>query len=169
MFTLLKGDCEHCGQAYRYSLLNAGFSDCSYAYCDACGKLATVNYSSSFLLRMPPITVPHQAIDETWEPFLRPCDCGGHFRHNASPRCLVCMEPLSADHAAAHIDSNFVSGGRGWHWQGNWTDTYCIDIEDPAHPGVPRQVNDPFFERKTKTATEPAAKGWFGRLFKSGE
>ena len=46
MFSLHKGDCEHCCRTYHYMLLHAGFGDFSYAYCDACGMLATFHYSN---------------------------------------------------------------------------------------------------------------------------
>jgi hypothetical protein len=168
MFSLLKGDCEHCGQVYRYQMLDASFSDCSYSYCDTCGRLAIVSYSSGFLVSMPPASTPHQVIDATWEPFLRPCACGGHFRRNAAPRCLICLKELSAAHAATHIERNFPAGGRAWRWQGTWTGAYCIDIEDPAHPGVMRQVENPFLDNKAKAESErQERKGFFSRLFKS--
>ncbi len=172
MFSLLKGDCEHCGQAYRYSLLDASFSDCSYAYCDTCGQLAIISYSSSYMVSVPPISTPHQVIDVAWEPFLRACACGGAFRRGASPRCMVCRAELSATHAAAHIERNFTAGGRNWRWQGNWTGSYCIDIEDPAHPGATRHVENPFRDPKARNgdvaqAEPPARQGLFSRLFKS--
>lgn len=163
MFSLLKGDCEHCGRAYHYSLLHAGFGDYSYAYCDSCGTLATVGYNSSFLLNMPLISAPHQVIDAEWEPFLRPCNCGGHFRKAASPRCVFCNAMLSPDHAASHIERNFIARGRGWRWQRNWTDLYCMDIADPDRPGEMRQVSDPFIERKSNS-NSPEKKRWFGLL-----
>ncbi|MDR3742058.1 MAG: hypothetical protein P4L40_23805 [Terracidiphilus sp.] len=170
MFSLFKGDCEHCGRDYRYSLVDASFSDCSYAYCDTCGKLATVSYANSFLLRMPPISTPHQVIDAAWEPFLRPCACGGHFRRGAAPRCMTCLAELSPEHAAGHIERNFLPAARGWHWQRNWTGAYCLDIEDPATPGIVRQIENPFFHSKTRSEIEPAAKpGFFSRLFKSNQ
>jgi hypothetical protein len=31
------GHCEHCNKAFVYYLINNGFSDSAYAYCDACG------------------------------------------------------------------------------------------------------------------------------------
>jgi hypothetical protein len=170
MFSLLKGDCEHCGQTYRYSLLDSEFSDCSYAYCDTCGRLATVSYSSSFLLSMPPTQAPHQVIDEAWEAFLRPCECGGHFRRSAAPRCVVCVKPLSAEYAAEHIQRNFITGNRTWHWQGNWSDKYCIIIEDPKHPGRQRLVTNPFLDAKSKAElVERESGSWFGKLFKSSK
>ncbi len=46
MVIVKKGDCEHCGRLYRYSLWHSGFGDNSYAYCDDCGMLALLNYSN---------------------------------------------------------------------------------------------------------------------------
>jgi hypothetical protein len=159
MFTLHKGDCEHCYRTYHYTLLHAGFGDYSYAYCDSCGKLATVNYSSSFLVNLPPISAPHQVIDISWEPFIRPCDCGGHFRAEASPRCVFCNLVLSAEHAAGHIERNSVGARRGWRWQGNWKDLYCIAMEDPRAPGVLLQATNPYIEDRPKPSEEKPPKG----------
>jgi hypothetical protein len=162
MFTLHKGDCEHCCRVYHYTLLHAGFGDYSYAYCDCCGMLATFGYSSSFLLTLPRLTNQHQVIDPAWEPFILPCGCGGHFRSEASPRCVFCKEPLSAEHAAPHIERNSVGAGRGWRWQKNWTETYCIALEDPKSPGSLRQVNSPFRDRLSHEDKPAAKKGWTG-------
>jgi hypothetical protein len=172
MFSLLRGECDHCGRAYRYSLLDAAFSDCSYAYCNTCGVLAIINYSSSYIMSMPQISTPHQVIDSAWEPYLRPCACGGQFRSGAAPRCMVCRRELSAVNATTHIERNFIAGSRTWSWQRNWTGSYCIDIESPALPGVPRHVENPFRDMKTKSneavpAAEPSKRGLLGRLFKS--
>ncbi|HUD57671.1 MAG TPA: hypothetical protein VMR02_20745 [Terracidiphilus sp.] len=150
MFALHKGDCEHCFRTFRYTLLHAGFGDFSYAYCDSCGKLATFNRSDSILVRLPPPSAPHQVIDPEWEPYLDTCLCGGSFRSGASPRCVFCNSVLSAEHAATHIERNTVGSGRGWHWQGNWTDLYCIALEDPKDPGSLRQIEDPYLERKAR-------------------
>ena len=163
MFALHKGDCEHCTRAYRYTLLHAGFGDFSYAYCDTCGMLATFNYSNSFLVNLPPASVPHQVIDPEWEPFINPCECGGHFRADASPRCVFCSSVLSAEHAATHIERNTIGAGRGWHWQGNWTDLYCIAMEDPRDPGSLRQVEDHFLE--TRSRPGKPRKGIWSQVF----
>lgn len=163
MFALHKGDCEHCLRTFRYTLLHAGFGDFSYAYCDACGMLATFSYSSSFLVKLPPSSETHQVIDSAWEPFIEPCACGGAFRSGAAPRCVHCTAPLSPQHAAAHIERNAIGAGRGWHWQGNWTDTYCIALEDPRDPGTLRQLEDPFLERRSRTGKPQ--KGIWSQIF----
>ena len=145
VLTFHKGDCEHCSRIFHYTLLHAGFGDYSYAYCDSCGALATIDYSCSMMTTLPPISVPHQVIDAAWEPYLRPCQCGGHFRRGAFPRCVHCNQPLSAEHAAIHVERNSVGAPRGWRWQRNWTDEYCIALEDPNQPGSLCQEHDPFF------------------------
>ena len=53
MVIVKKGDCEHCGRLYRYSLWHSGFGDNSYAYCDDCGMLALLNYSNPYRSRIP--------------------------------------------------------------------------------------------------------------------
>jgi hypothetical protein len=159
MFTMHKGDCEHCCRVYNYSLLHAGFGDFSYAYCDSCGILATFNYSSSFFLSLPRLTNQHQVIEQSWEPFILPCGCGGHFRGGVSPRCVFCHEAFSAEYAAHHVERNSVGAGRGWRWQKNWTDVYCMALEDPQNPGTLRQVSDPFADRVPREG-KPAKKGW---------
>ncbi len=159
MFTLHRGDCEHCCRVYRYTLLHAGFGDYSYAYCDSCGTLATFSYSSGFLLNLPHLQAQHQAIDPSWEPFIAECACGGHFRSNASPHCVYCNGTLSAEHAAPHIERNSVGAGRGWRWQRNWSDVYCMALEDPHNPGTLRQVIDPFADRFSQSE-KSARKGW---------
>lgn len=146
MFTLQKGDCEHCARSYRYALLNAVFGDFFYAYCDTCGALATIGSTNSKLLTMPKTDKSNQAIIPEWEPYLRACVCGGTFRRGASPRCIYCDQVLSAVFAAAHIEKNTIGAPRGWHWQRNWADTYCLAIEDPKNPGKLRQIVDPFLE-----------------------
>jgi hypothetical protein len=158
MFTLQKGDCEHCARSYHYALLSAVFGDFSYAYCDSCGALATIGFNNSMMLTMPKTEATHQAIIAEWEPFLRACICGGAFRRGAAPRCLYCNEPLSADYAASHIEKNTVGAPRGWHWQRNWTGTYCLAMEDSKSPGNLRQIVDPFLRGE---GDNPRKKKWY--------
>ncbi len=143
MVIVKKGDCEHCGRFYRYSLWHSGFGDNSYAYCDDCGMLATINYEHPTVVGFPPLSTQYAEIDESWESLLRPCACGGEFRKGASPRCPSCNEPLSAAHAAGHIEGQAKGAGKGWHWQRNWSGVYCMAIDDPQNPGTPLQMVDP--------------------------
>ncbi len=160
MFTLQKGDCEHCGRTFHLALLNASFGDYSYAYCDTCGTLATIGYTSGTLLKMPKPSASHQVIDREWEPFLRPCSCGGRFRCDAAPRCVFCTQPLSAEYAASHIERNTIGATRGWRWQRNWTDVFCLALEDPKSPGTLRQVSDPF-SHPDSDKNESSKHRWF--------
>lgn len=157
MAILLKGKCEHCQREFNYQLWHAGFSDISYAYCDACGSIATFNYQGENRLYLPPITAAYQEINKEFEPLLSPCVCGGRFKKGASPRCPHCKEPLSAEHVASYIEANSSGTAKGWRWQRNWSGLYCIAIEDPSSCGDLRWVIDPYlqldlYSRREKTS-----------------
>ena len=164
MVMLKKGDCEHCGMFYRYSLWHSGFGDNSYAYCDQCGVLATISYTSPEFAALPPISNQYGEIETSWEPHLRPCPCGGSFRKGASPRCPYCHEQLSPTHAAVHIEEQARGAPRGWQWQNNWNGVYCISIEDPYNAGTLLQVEDPVLMPETeKTRSRWSMLFSFGR------
>jgi len=148
MISLKKGDCEHCGRFYRYSLWHSGFGNNSFAYCDECGRLALLNYSNPVVAALPAAAVDCEEIDASWEAFLEPCACGGRFRKGASPRCPFCKEKLSPMHAAAHIQMQALGAGRAWRWQNNWSGVYCVALEDPRNPGSLLQVDDPVGARE---------------------
>jgi hypothetical protein len=146
MVILKKGDCEHCHREYRYSLWHSGFGDNSYAYCEECGMLATLSYSNQQVSEFPTLSAHCQEIDESWEPLLRHCACGGRFRKGATPRCPHCFQPLSAIYATEHMERQAMGAKKGWRWQGDWSGVYCIAIEDPLEPGSLRQMIDPVIE-----------------------
>ena len=166
MVILKKGDCEHCGRFYRYSLWHSGFGDNSYAYCDECGVLALVNYANPHVAGFPPQSTQFAEIDESWEPFLKPCACGGRFRKGQSPRCPFCSEKLSPAHAAEHIEAQARGAGKAWHWQNNWTGVYSLAIDDPHNPGALLQVIDPVFASETRRAK---SKSRWSLLFSFGK
>jgi hypothetical protein len=143
MVIVKKGDCEHCGRLYRYSLWHSGFGDNSYAYCDDCGMLALLNYSNPYVAGFPSLSIQFAEIDASWESFLQPCECSGRFRKNAAPRCPHCNEKLSPTHAAAHIEAQATGAGRDWRWQRNWSGVYCMAMDNAETPGYPRQMVDP--------------------------
>jgi len=145
MVMLKKGDCEHCGRFYRYSLWHSGFGDNSYAYCGQCGMLALFNYSNELVAALPTPAERFGVIDEAWEPHLKECPCGGSFRRSAALRCPYCREKLSPTHAAEHIEAQSV-GARGWSWQNNWSSIYCLAMIDPQNPGSVLQVVDPILQ-----------------------
>jgi hypothetical protein len=147
MVILKKGDCEHCGRFYRYSLWHSGFGDNSYAYCDECGMLALLSYSNEDVAALPPIAEQFGEIDSSWESYLQPCACGGSFRKGASPRCPFCNGELSPTHAADHIEAQAM-GARGWNWQNNWSGLYCIAMDNSQNPGTLLQVTNPVLSTK---------------------
>jgi len=157
MNTLQKGDCEHCGRYYRYSLWNSGFGNNSYAYCEQCGLLAILNYSNPLVAGLPQASIENEEIDASWEPFLLPCPCGGQFRKGAAPRCPFCNEKLSATHAAGHIEAQALGSGRGWQWQNSWSGLHCMAIEDAVRPGSLLQIEDPVGQPKI---AKPKRRWW---------
>lgn len=163
MMNLKKGDCEHCGRFYRYSLWNSGFGNNSYAYCDQCGMLAVLNYSNPIVAELPEAAIENEEIDRSWESFLKPCPCGGRFRKGAFPRCPTCNERLSATHAAEHIEAQAIGAGRNWRWQNNWSGLHCMAIENPQNPGSLLMVENPVGAEPEPTIK--AKSSWF-MLFK---
>jgi hypothetical protein len=126
--------CDRCSHEFAYKLVHNGFNDSAYAYCDRCGCTALLGwYTHPEGLGFRPF----QRIDASIEPFLKPCSCGGRFTAEASPRCPACGHGLSAEKAAPWIEANAKGTAKGWRWQCNWHDLYCIVIEG-------RSVSDPW-------------------------
>jgi hypothetical protein len=48
----------------------------------------------------------------------------------AAPRCPHCHDTLSAEFATSYIEANAPGAKKGWRWQRNWSEMYCIVIED---------------------------------------
>lgn len=122
------GRCDICDYSFAYDLCHCGFADMGYAYCERCGQTALL---SGWFKGIPPAAQLriHQAISIETEPHLEPCNCGGTFRCNASPRCPRCLQALSPDTAARWIEANAPGTLKGWRWQRNWSDVYAIVIE----------------------------------------
>ena len=122
---------EHCRKSFGYTLLHCGFGECSYAYCDKCGMTAILSLWDK---RIPRLSQPagwgQQEIPTDLERYLQACECGGIFRRGASPRCHQCSQGLSAEIATTYIETNAPGTRKGWKWQRNWSDMYCIVIED---------------------------------------
>ena len=137
MRELATGTCEHCGESFGYWLGHCGFGDCSYAYCDKCGMTAILSYWDKRMPKLPPGCPSQQEICAELEKYMLPCECGGVFKKGASPRCPHCGQTLSAQAATAYVEINAPGTKKGWRWQQNWHDTYCIVIEN-------RVVNDNF-------------------------
>jgi hypothetical protein len=122
-----EGVCEHCKKTFGYYLIHNGFNNSSYAYCERCGKTALLDG-----WKIPKVIKVklHQAITEEVESYLRPCDCGGFYKCNASPRCPHCNQCLSPEIATGYIESNAPGTKGGWRWQKDWIGLYCIILEN---------------------------------------
>jgi len=122
------GICEHCCERFDYSIYHCGFSDCSYAYCDLCGRTAILSMWDNRWPKLSDCQV-QQEICSAMEAHLEPCECGGTFRKGASPRCPYCNQILSADLSASYIEKNAPGAKSGWRWQRNWSGYYCVVIQ----------------------------------------
>ena len=138
-----RGECERCKLVFAYELLHSGFGDFKYAYCDTCGMTATFDSWNTWVSRISALTKGIGEIEPSAEPFLLPCQCGGHFQSGSLPRCPICKMPISADFAAGYLERNALGSMKGWRWQRNWSGAYCIVIEDPNSMGVLRIRKDP--------------------------
>jgi hypothetical protein len=134
------GRCEHCAKTFSYQLYHCGFGDCSYAYCDTCGMTSVLSLWSTKMPKTASDCPSQQEICAELEQYLEPCACGGLFRKGSSPRCPNCRNALSAEVASAYLEKNAPGTKKGWRWQRNWHQTYCIVVEG-------RQVNDNFRPR----------------------
>jgi hypothetical protein len=103
-----------------------GFAECSYAYCDGCGKTAILSGWSKHWPKGVKCTQAEIARD--MEPHLLPCTCGGTFSKGNSPRCPNCKQVLSAEKAAEYIEPQSPGTKKGWLWQRDWTGLYCAVI-----------------------------------------
>jgi hypothetical protein len=122
------GLCDACGHAFAYQLIHNGFNDTAFAYCDRCGSTALL---SGYFKGVPPAAklAIYGPVNAEAEGLLKPCACGGSFRHDAAPRCPHCNTVLSAEKARAYIEKNAPGTSRGWRWQGSWSGLYCIIVE----------------------------------------
>ena len=120
------GTCEHCQQQFGYYLVHSGFNDSVYAYCDSCGKTASLSLLNK---RMPKLRdcPRYQEMCSAMEPYVQPCGCGGSFKKGSAPRCPYCNKPLSPELATTYIESNAPGA---WRWQRNWSGLYCIVIQN---------------------------------------
>ncbi len=120
------GKCEHCGEGFSYELWHTGFSELSYAYCDSCEMVVTLDgwkFPKQSKCRV------HEVIPKIAEGELESCKCGGRFKHGTNPRCPHCKKELSAKKATKWIERNAPGTKSGWKWQRNWTGIYVICIE----------------------------------------
>jgi hypothetical protein len=94
-------NCPHCQQSV--CLANyAERADIHVLWCDQCANRVEVNYYDLVYHALYQELVAHQTIDyftlmAAIEPRLRPCNCGGHFRHDAARRCPHCLAKIVAE------------------------------------------------------------------------
>jgi hypothetical protein len=98
---------------------------------------AILSYWNKQMPKLPLGFAAQQEICSEFEQYIQPCECGGVFRKGSFPRCPHCAQTLSAEAATTYIEANAPGTKKGWRWQRNWHDIYCIVIEN-------RRVNDNF-------------------------
>jgi hypothetical protein len=103
-------ECPACHQAL-YRVDHSPMYDEVFLYCDRCPIHVEVSYYDPVYER---VTREHPP-DDGWtlwmralEAQLKPCSCGGTFRHDAARRCLACHAPVIVDHPSG-IDLYFWS------------------------------------------------------------
>jgi hypothetical protein len=121
------GTCEHCGQQFNFELFHCGFAEWPYAYCGQCGMVAILSCWSE---QWPEdVKGCQKEIAREMEPHLKPCACGGKFTKGNNPRCPHCKHALSAELAAVYIEEQAPGAKKGWRWQRNWSNVYCVVVE----------------------------------------
>jgi len=130
------GSCTSCHSTFGYLLINNGFNDSAFAYCDACGMTALFGvYSKAIPVGLD--TAIGEPLVAELEPLVAPCACGGRFRADAVPRCPRCRATLDPVASSGFIEANAPGTKAGWRWQRSWKGMYAIIIED-------RLVEDPW-------------------------
>lgn len=98
--------CSRCHQ-WLYRVDHSPFYDEYFLYCDRCPIRVEVSFYNPVLklverqVRQAPETGQrelYQALMRAIEARLKPCLCGGTFRHDAPRRCFTCYTPVISDH-----------------------------------------------------------------------
>lgn len=130
--------CLGCRRNLRYRFIHNGFNESVYAYCDSCGKLATLDTNNGHVPRLVSQRDRDDwasAIDTSFESELEPCACGGRFCRGAAPRCPYCRRSLTLDDF--RDPPSFATRvlcrlglSRTWLGPRSWTGLYSVVIED---------------------------------------
>jgi hypothetical protein len=123
------GICDRCLKSFHYYLINNGFNESWYAYCDHCGATAILDLYCSEAPELWRGKMIQGRVPPEIEPHLQPCSCGGRFVAAAAPRCPHCDQALSPIAAAPWIEKDAPGAKKGWLWQKSWDGLYCIVIE----------------------------------------
>jgi hypothetical protein len=128
--------CPSCHQAL-YRVDHSPFYDAVFFYCASCPIHAEVSFYDPVYGQVTKAH-PHPAGKERMralEALLKPCSCGGTFRHDAVRRCLRCHGPVIVEYPAG-VDLFF------------WSDALLPGAPDMSHEeweaGVQRHA---LFER----------------------
>lgn len=95
--------CPACHQAL-YRVDHSPLYDEVFLYCDRCPIHVEVSYYDPVyddVARAQPSGKAFKAFMRALEARLKPCSCGGAFRHDAARRCLACHAPVIVDDPAA--------------------------------------------------------------------
>lgn len=90
--------CPHCF-ARLYRLDRSPMADDYHFYCDCCAHSVEIGYYDPtyheiFTALLQDGNKSFLALMHAIEERLRPCDCGGHYKHDAPRRCYVCLTPV---------------------------------------------------------------------------
>jgi hypothetical protein len=90
--------CPQC-QSQLYRVDHSPFYDSYFLYCDTCANRAEVDFYDPVFLAITNELTERGHLDYATrmaaiEARLRPCSCGGHFRHDAARRCHICLAPV---------------------------------------------------------------------------
>lgn len=91
-------NCPRC-LARLYRVDHSPMSDDYCLYCELCARSVEVGFYDPVFQQIA--TAEQARGDKSYltlmssiEERLRPCDCGGHFKHDAVRRCYVCQYPV---------------------------------------------------------------------------
>lgn len=91
-------NCPKCAQEL-YRVNHSPMLDSHTLYCDHCANSVEVDfndpiYSSIYKRLIVQETIQYQNLMRIVEKRLKPCNCGGHFKHDASRRCHNCLSEV---------------------------------------------------------------------------
>jgi hypothetical protein len=110
--------CPHCkSQLYRVD--HSPFYDAYFLYCDACANRVEIGFYDPVFTAITDELTEQGRLDYTSrmaiiEARLRPCACGGHFRHDAARRCHICLTPVISGESDVDL----------------WSEIYGINVDE---------------------------------------
>ena len=132
--------CPSCGQSL-FRIDTSPFDDSYHFYCDSCPVRMEVSFYDPQLDQFEQtLPAPHESEERTslllkmMEDHLKPCTCGGTFRHDAPRRCFSCSAPVIIEDPA-YVDLYLNEDGFAQETEANerfeiWRSRFCPDVED---------------------------------------